>query len=763
MELQNSIIKLESGCEYTIAQLCCGENKIVIPDLQRDYCWGDNAWNKDADTTSEIVSQFIEQLWQLYELNGDQPFTLGMIYGYEHPRYHLNLCDGQQRFTTLYLLLGMMNRRSNNRFQKYLISDYELTQDDKEPYLQYAIRETSLYFLSDLVVRFFLNDHVALTEIKKQPWYFSEYDSDATVTSILCALGIIDKFLADKGPDVVKAFGEYVVGEIKFLYYDMGSRLHGEETFVVINTTGEPLSASENIKPLLLGYIENDETRRTYSHQWEEREEWFWKNRNKKREDTADAAYLNFFEWFFGIVLKQKQYHKEDINPKKIFWENREEYGRPEYLDAIHSYFLALKSLVEIGRNDADIRQVLQSIYDKRDISLEWFRLQSRDIVLPLICYLRKFGHTPMFGKFVRRIRKNWFDKKRENCERHNSFLDWRYLVALIESCKTEDDVFTFDTNGLNKIHDVPLPQWYDENTRFVEQIEQELGSDYLRQWESHEGYKDLMGDFTVIRKAVGDNRQGGNIHRIFMQFMTLFDCMRDADISRNNPELSNFYRLFKVFIGCPGISGVYKTSGLTGAWFSWINRNDNSYFLYLEHPAFVELLQSNDMLAHIKAFIRKQVSKDEIFFTEANYTPTRHLKSWLLLKVLCAKDSLLSFWDGKSSGLDSSGNGIAVFNDCKRNMIDPNKRLSIANTIAGFAVKIYSYLTYAENENWNNRQCFDTLFDLPNIKAISQVEFKDIRDEKSSLNDEYIENTESELNRIFDVFMSECASMQQE
>ncbi len=37
----------------------------------------------------------------------------------------------------------------------------------------------------------------------------------------------------------------------------MIDRENGEETFVVINTTGEPLSRTQNLKPLMVG--ENDD------------------------------------------------------------------------------------------------------------------------------------------------------------------------------------------------------------------------------------------------------------------------------------------------------------------------------------------------------------------------------------------------------------------------------------------------------------------------------------------------------------------------
>ena len=38
----------ESGKEYTLAEIFSGEIRIVIPDLQRDYCWGDKVWDKNG-------------------------------------------------------------------------------------------------------------------------------------------------------------------------------------------------------------------------------------------------------------------------------------------------------------------------------------------------------------------------------------------------------------------------------------------------------------------------------------------------------------------------------------------------------------------------------------------------------------------------------------------------------------------------------------------------------------------------------------------
>ena len=184
-----------------------------------------------------------------------------MFYGYEEPIGHIQLCDGQQRLTTLFLLIGMLNRYSDSQgiFKKYLISEEEM-EDDKEPYLLYSIRESTLYFLSDLITHIFFNNEIELKQIKEQAWYFKDYDLDPSIQSMLAVLTQIEEILENKTD--INDFGKFLLHDLTFLYYDMGSRIKGEETFVIINTTGEPLTATENLKPILLSKIEFEEERK---------------------------------------------------------------------------------------------------------------------------------------------------------------------------------------------------------------------------------------------------------------------------------------------------------------------------------------------------------------------------------------------------------------------------------------------------------------------------------------------------------------------
>lgn len=107
-------INFVTGETYTLAELFSGERCIIIPDLQRDYCWGDESNQKSSGETGELVSDFVLNLMELYESKEQGSLNIGLFYGYETPANHIQLCDGQQRLTTLFLLVGMLNKKRGN-------------------------------------------------------------------------------------------------------------------------------------------------------------------------------------------------------------------------------------------------------------------------------------------------------------------------------------------------------------------------------------------------------------------------------------------------------------------------------------------------------------------------------------------------------------------------------------------------------------------------------------------------------------------------
>lgn len=731
---------LRNGEEFSLRELFSHDNKIVIPDLQRDYCWGDSAYIEQEKSQKELVSGFVgDYLMTSFKEKSstDNDLMLGLVYGYEEPLNCFNICDGQQRITTLFLLLGMVNRYSDGEFNDFVISSTEM-QDDFEPHLLYSIRESTLYFLSDLSLHFFIKNSIpCVSLIKKSNWYFDEYERDASVQSMLAALETIEKILVNEKAIDYKSFGHFLLNNLKMIYYDMENRARGEETYIVINTTGEPLSSTENIKPILLGSISDN---KVYNEQWEEREDWFWQNRGKDL--CADDGMKQFFIWFWQSKLLQEKTYKDDkefpIDPRKEFL-NIEKNDYAGILEEVNSYFDALKYCVDILNENEEIKKQLYFIQPPRKNCIgiySWLREQDNNIVLPLIGYIQKFKQPQKLNAFIRRIRRNWFDLIRN---RHISgepafntyFVDWRYILQIIGNSTEEDEVLNYDTvlnsSLIRLITNVRLNQWNNED----EVIKKKLcGGDAekektLWKWEDN---KDMMGDLSILWKALDGSLNWNDAQKAYNTFNLLLKCFCNENYVRetNNPlefNIANYYRLFRVLRGYYAPGHIDYTKNMNGAWFSW-REEDSVYFHYLLDPALARVLRTDskeDLLSLLKEEVRKSVLKSGIVnnnlpnIDDDNFNSIPYLKLWLTAKTLWAEKYglLLSYWDGA---------GIAAWDDCQKNKIAPELPFTLANSHCGYAIcRPANRIAYVSKENIDKEEYFDTQISIK--KPIQEVD----------------------------------------
>lgn len=403
--------RFRSGSEIRLARLLDNDIKIIIPDLQRDYCWGTTICENEPDKT--LAFKFGLDMLSNFNAKPKETMSLGLIYGYEVPAGHIQLCDGQQRITTLYLLLGLLNRRTKTLADR-LISQRELD-DNNEPYLQFAIRESSLYFMSDLVNNFFLDNQVSRVEdIRKQGWYFKDYDHDPSVKSMLKALEGLERIVDKLEGESAYHFAYYLCHNLHFIYYDMQTRRQGEETFVIINTKGEPLSATENIKPSFIDHYKTESRNvQTISDKWEEWESYFWAQRSKKNgNDTADAGMKEFFRWVSMIKYVERGYNNNKEDKEKKEYKDLRQKGILHFhlslfkYDELCRYFDIIKQLfssVDYLKNEA--KDYLSPKSDDTVNQMNWYR------VLPLIYYLKRFSNAndreiKRFSEFLKHTSK---------------------------------------------------------------------------------------------------------------------------------------------------------------------------------------------------------------------------------------------------------------------------------------------------------------------------------------------------------------------
>jgi hypothetical protein len=528
-ELQNGTFI--SGNEYTLAAIFSGENRIVIPDLQRDYCWGNNVHDKVGKRIPELVSGFIDNLKEAFcDKQPDDKMTLGMIYGYEQPKGHIHLCDGQQRITTLVLLLGMLYRKIKaDEFRKALVFE------DKEPHLQYAIRESTLYFFNDLVSNFFLADaDEEISNIKPEnwitsrDWYFAEYDQDPTIQSMIAALKTIDKQLFCEMD--WEAFGRFILNDLHFLYYDMGSRAHGEETFVVINTTGEPLTPTENLKPVLITRQRSD-IQDMCADEWESWEEWFWQKRNGN--SLADDGLNEFFRWVsFLEEEKQDPVNMGDkiTGKQEALLGSEKERGilSPKEVskipfERIKLYFEVVQSLFDNGafRNTPE----WLSPNEKGNTFVTWFKL------LPVIAFAVRFKVNDYNSRTILRVAHYFENIARVDNGRRN---DISKAICLVNQLPSQDIASVLDI-------DKPALHLSDEEKakftiyRNVSSQEERVIME-TRFWKAEE-HEILNGQIHVLIKwATKDIFSAALFDRYYQTFRELFRNGKDtSDLVRRS------------------------------------------------------------------------------------------------------------------------------------------------------------------------------------------------------------------------------------
>lgn len=759
----NKFVKFISGREYYLKDLFGNDTKIVIPDLQRDYCWGDNAYTgKGKDQKpQELVSGFLKNIVQLYKDDKTSPVTLGLVYGYEQPHNHIQICDGQQRLTTLFLTLGVVNMKCHGEFEQYIISKQEM-EDDYEPHLLYAIRESTLYFLSDLSLHLFIRNELDIADIRSSNWYFREYDQDASIQSVISALEIIYQTF-DMYPEMdYSRLGNYLLNNLRILYYDMENRSRGEETYVVINTTGEPLSATENIKPILLGDPNlNTEQRKHYSDQWEDREEWFWKYRGS--DQTSDVGMQTLFMWYWQIGLQQEYHWEGDrkfpLNIKELFLSaprkitenanetklSKENYDEFRSLDNLDRYFEALKLLVKTIANNESMQRVLLTMNKKdspKGLSKElevwtWLRIADLDIVLPLLCFVKKnYGDTSMLYPFIRKIRENHFnaiwgkDENNQVSRRGKNYVDWRYIIQIINK-STASEVFYADIKkmDLSRIPKIPMNDWCTEDDVWKSEHHADI-SDI----ECIEDNELLMGDLTPLRKGYDGvsydiaefEKRWRNLKRMNGAF--------NAKAAKDDSEFANLFRLYCVVRGITPIGHIRNFSwDFEGCYFSQKRKMP----LWIESRQIDKLLCCEDILEEIKQVVKNEVSG----FIRRPQNHKELIIGWLTLKVIkaCNERLLLSHYNERA---------ISAFCNLKDNYIVSCEDFHWGNVLCGYS---WSYTVYParDEQNWGKKSNLDT--------PISSVPFiSDYYDRKNShcISESDIETYDTEISAIIDGFI---------
>jgi hypothetical protein len=277
------------------------DHKVIIPIIQRDYAQG-----RTMGKVPKIRERFLSEIYSNLTNHDSKPLELDFIYGYTNIQENNNgeklsfftPLDGQQRLTTLFLLHWYLAVNENKlvNYKDILIK------------FTYATRHSSRMFCEKLV-HFSPKDWVgSLAEtIIEQPWFFSAWQNDPTIASMLVMLDAIHEKFKETTNILAKLTGNK--SKIVFHLLPMDKLGLPDDLYIKMNSRGKELTDFEHFKSQFSDILPSKHAKvfnENIDISWSD---LFWSlfkdEPNKDIAKLVDSGFLSFF-WFLADILAIK-------------------------------------------------------------------------------------------------------------------------------------------------------------------------------------------------------------------------------------------------------------------------------------------------------------------------------------------------------------------------------------------------------------------------------------------------------------------------
>ncbi len=264
--------------------------QLVIPEIQRDYVW-----------ETKDVLDFLSYIKEGFDGDEeDQPY-LGFIYAYNDRDYPFKyfLIDGQQRVTTIYLLLLACYHKHGKGLPEYMFNRQQLKID-------YKVRQATHDLINDLVN--FCKDNPGLDfTIEDQIWFHKEYTTDRTINNIMANCYCIYEWL--EGINELPKFIKFIEDGISLSYYHIEESRQGEDLYIYMNSRGRQLEPNETLKAKFLAKLDQ---KNIWGAKWELWQDFFWKHKGSRPD--ADTGFNDFLRMVQVVQMSYLDFSSEEIS-----------------------------------------------------------------------------------------------------------------------------------------------------------------------------------------------------------------------------------------------------------------------------------------------------------------------------------------------------------------------------------------------------------------------------------------------------------------
>ncbi len=460
-------------------------NNLIIPEIQREYVWGENP---------EVLRPFLLEIKELANPCGEchyvhtpQNINVGFLYSYKPPYAKVEcerildeyLIDGQQRMTTIFLLL--LYRATVERRMDDFLSIIRVDDGNVNMAFDYKVRHLTERFISDLIAHVrnrpdsafdFISDSSCIPS-----WLLGDYMSDPTVRAILKTLRIIQEVF-DKPDD---KYYDFLLTNIRFWHFKTEATSQGEELYITMNARGEQLVHNEMKKARILAASSLIE----HGKKWEEFLDFFWKNR--KCNSNADKGFNNYLAIIDGL----ENFFDENASPS---------------VDRIKIYVDALKHITSSNfKNALEEKGYYKDWFD--DFLKELWRLiNSDDGDWNISNPSHGDGHKEKYNN--------------QGMQRNKCMLlwPWMYYFTTIKNGEIEDDFL------IRLIHFYYVRYYcYKRSSTTIHKVVDQLHSVFVDK-------NNILSEETVVDE---DDQEGDNNSKLFspeeMMLLKIYSCSTDT------------------------------------------------------------------------------------------------------------------------------------------------------------------------------------------------------------------------------------------
>ncbi|RZU02159.1 DUF262 domain-containing protein [Rivibacter subsaxonicus] len=323
-----------SGAEFPLAKIFSSDFDYAIPSYQRPYAW-----------TEVQAGELFSDLVDFFTKEKDDTYFLGSIVLIkEEGKPHAEVIDGQQRLTTLTILLAALTTQFSGElradFENYIREPGRASQGLK-PKPRLELRERDRQFFADYIQGLKLTELVALDP--------AQVDNESQRNVRRNAEVMLQRLKATFGEDTDRLceFGAFLVQRCFLVAVSTPSQQSAFRVFSVLNSRGLDLLPTDIIKSDVIGSIKQVH-QEDFTEIWEELEV-----------ETGRDGFAEVFGHIRMIYAKEKarrsllEEFRERVIPKVGSAEDLvskvvEPYTRA-YLIAKHCQYISTSNAAEIN------------------------------------------------------------------------------------------------------------------------------------------------------------------------------------------------------------------------------------------------------------------------------------------------------------------------------------------------------------------------------------------------------------------------------